>query len=278
LTRQGRGHWCVRTVLGALLLAVGSSLEAQVPPYKIADADLAIDAVSAVVESQNPVVPKNVATGIRIVVSAGGRPLTGEEAAQFLGGPVEVRAEVTGPGLSQTLRLASAGSEDPLLLRVPPLAAAGEYGIANLRVVAAGRTVLDVRPARVTLRVLEKILITGVEARPLSYAEIVSKGIVIDQDAYLTFEFTFALKLESTPINVAFPVVFDRRGVAISPPLPLPPPVPVRSGPVRLPPLPPIVPVLLTAGSPGGGDGAPGPPLELGDLGTPAGIGFRACS
>jgi hypothetical protein len=180
--------------------------------------------------------------------------------------------------LSQTLRLASAGSEDPLLLRVPPLAAAGEYGIANLRVVAAGRTVLDVRPARITLRVLEKILITGVEARPLSYAEIVSKGIVIDQDAYLTFEFTFALKLESTPINVAFPVVFDRRGVAISPPLPLPPPVPVRSGPVRLPPLPPIVPVRLTAGSPGGGDGAPGPPLELGDLGTPAGIGFRACS
>lgn len=270
LTRSHRRRRLVLASLLSLSLGAASKAQAQGAAYRIAEADLAIDGVSASVEPVNPVVPKNVASGLRVVVKAGGRNLTADEVAAFLGGGFEIRAELAGPGLPQAVSLPVIGTEPPadrLLLPLPALTLAGEYSVTSIRLAVDGADRLDVGPARVTLRVIEQILITSVRARPLTFTEIQQKGILLDDNAYLGFEFTLGLKLESEPVNVRFPVVFDRRGVALPPSIPVPP-VPDRQG-VDLPPLPTMVPLLLTAESDGGGA-----PPDL-DLTMPDGQPFR---
>ena len=138
--------------------------------------------------------------------------------ARLLGGPFQVQAELSGPGLSGTLSLPLTGADaipspDPLVLTFPGLPRAGDYEIANIRLVRAGRAVLDVRPRRVSLRVIEQILVTSVETRPLTLDEIRERGVVLDSRSYLGFEFAITLRLESTPVRFRFPVVFDRLGV-----------------------------------------------------------------
>src|SRR5204863_10035752 len=102
-----------------------------------------------------------------------------------------------------------------------------------------------------------QVLITSVTTRPLTLDEIKQKGIVLDSDDYLGFEFTLALKLESTPVNVSFPVAFNREGVAV--PAFLTPPSVSRAGV----PMPTIVPMLLEAHTGGADGGGPAVPLTL---------------
>ena len=97
-----------------------------------------------------------------------------------------------------------------LLLKILRGETAGDYVISNVRLVAGGRSVLDVTPSRVPLRVIEQVLITSVKTRPLTQQEIKDKGIVLDRNDYLGFEFTFGVKLESRAVTISLPVVFDR--------------------------------------------------------------------
>ncbi|PYQ20146.1 MAG: hypothetical protein DMF81_19565 [Acidobacteria bacterium] len=186
------------------------------------------------------------------------------DVARFVGAGFTAQAELAGPGLSETLTLPAlaegeAAPADPLLLPLPPLATAGDYTLSSVRIVAGGRTVLDVA-SRVTIDVIDQVLVTSVKTRPLTLDEIREKGIVLDRDDYLGFEFTLGLSLESKPVNITFPVVFDRQGVPLPQPL-SPPAESPRSG-VALPPLPTIVPVLLE-GQLGEGPTAPRVKLEL---------------
>jgi hypothetical protein len=64
--------------------------------------------------------------------------------------------------------------------------------------------------------------VTSVKTRPLTLDEIREKGIVLDSDDYLGFEFTMALSLDSKAVNFSFPVVFNRQGVAIPSPSSIP--------------------------------------------------------
>ena len=81
-------------------------------------------------------------------------------------------------------------------------------------------TVLEVEPSSTTIKVIDQILVTSVKTRPLTLDEIKDKGIVLDSDDYLGFEFTLAMSLDSKAVNFSFPVVFNRQGVAIPPPIP----------------------------------------------------------
>jgi hypothetical protein len=150
--------------------------------------------------------------------------LDAAEIAAFVGSPAFVaEAELSGPGLRQTLTLPQRGPEDalpedPLLLALPALSVAGDYTIGNLRLVVGSRSVLDVQPQRIPLKVIDQILVTAVKTRPLSLDEIREKGIVLDSDDYLGFDFSLGLKLESNVVNVSFPVVFDRQGVVVPQP------------------------------------------------------------
>ena len=255
---------------------------AQAPLRKIGEADLSILGVSATVDPLNPSVPKNVASAVRLVVTAGGTPLTSADVPRFLGAGFQVAAELSGPGLPGTITIPQAGSPplgDPLLLPLPPLAIGGDYLLSNPRIVVGGRSVLDAVPQQITVHVIDQILVTSVQTRPLTLDEIKARGIVLDSSAFLGFEFTLGLMLESTPVNFTFPVVFNNQGVSV--PLPItPPPDPTRQGvSLSLPPLPTIVPVLLT-GKDSSGQDIPltlpgGAPVQIpGVLVIPGNVGY----
>src|SRR5262245_39984707 len=263
--------WSVRSSLVLLLGAAASPppVAAQDGLRSIGELEVKLYGLSAGVDPLNPIVPKQTPSGLRIVVRAGGQPLSSSAVAHMLGGPFQVQADLSGPGLPSPLSLPLTGAEaipspDPLVLTFPGLPQSGDYEISNIRLVRAGRSVLDVLPRRVTLRVIEQILVTSVTTRPLTLDEIRDRGVVLDSRSYLGFEFAITLQFESTPVRFSFPVVFDREGVAI--PIPLePPPEPLRS----LLSVPQLVPVLLKpAALPGGDpDGSP-PDYGFGPLNT----------
>jgi hypothetical protein len=88
----------------ALQLAAGATLVAaaawaQAAPDKIGELRLSLVGVSAGVEPAAPVVPKNLASAVRIVVRAGASELSPLEVARFVGKGFEAQAELSGPGL-----------------------------------------------------------------------------------------------------------------------------------------------------------------------------------
>lgn len=245
LSRAVRAVWCLLVVLAA------STASAQ--HRKIGEMELRLLGVTATVESIDPVVPKHTPSGVRIVVRAGEVVLTSSELGRFLGPGFAVEGDLSGPGLTQPVSLPPPPDsnlpplDDPLVLRTPPIPIAGIYRVSNLRIVANGRTVLDVEPSSIPLKVIDQILVTQVTTRALTLDEIRAKGIVLDSDDYLGFEFTMGFMLDSKAIDLKFPVVFDRQGVAVPQPL-SPPPAPMREG-LQLPT---ILPMLLEAEGPTG--------------------------
>jgi hypothetical protein len=231
-------------------------------PRKIGELELQLLGVSAAVEPVNPTVPKNTASAVRIVVRAGGSELSAGDVARFLGAGFRVEAQLSGPGLAAALFIpqdlpADTLPADPLLLPIPALTTAGDYTLSGIRIVAPDKPTLDATPSRITVKIIDQILVTSVKTRPLTLDEIKAKGIVLDSDDYLGFEFTLGMKLESKPVNLSFPVVFDRKGVQVPQPT-LPPAAPVRAA---LPPM--IVPMLLEAEAPEPGEGGVKPRIPL---------------
>src|SRR6266853_6488557 len=52
-----------------------------------------------------PVIPKNISSGVQIVVTQNGQTLTPAAIAQYLGEPFQVVGEFSGPGLTQTVEV-----------------------------------------------------------------------------------------------------------------------------------------------------------------------------
>ncbi len=257
---QRRASGVLVPALLAVLLLAPPWATAQAPLRKMGELDIPLLGISATVDPLNPVVPKNTASAVRIVVRAGGQELTALDVARFVGGPFSVQGELSGPGLGGAVTLAGPVVDpqstaslpaDALLLPLPGLTIAGDYALSSIRIVAGGRSVLDTMPSQVTVKVIDQILVTSVKTRQLTLEEIREKGIVIDSESYLGFQFTLGLKLESNAINFSFPVVFNRQGVEVPLPTSPPPnPVPAVTG-VQLP-VPTIIPLLLTGEGPDG--------------------------
>ena len=212
---------------------------------KLGSMKLRYAGLSATIAPERPVVPKNTPAGVRVVVAAGGLEVEAEEAQRLFGGPFVIEGDLAGPALAgaRTLR----GKPSELLLPLPALELSGEYLLSNVRILVDDVPVLDVTPASIVVDVIEQVLVTSVKTKPLTLDELKAKGVVFDGDDVLGFEFTLAMTLESKPVNISFPVAFDREGVAVPQPL-LPPPEPTRTGvAVDLPPLPTLVPLMLEA-------------------------------
>jgi len=259
---------------------------AQAPLRKIGEMEVALVGLHATVDPVNPTVPKNTASAVRVVVKAGDQELSATDVASFFGAGFQVQGLLSGPGLPTAVDLPHLGPgeslpADRLLLPLPPLPQGGDYQLTNIRIVSGGTTALDVEPSSVTVKAIDQILITSVKTRALTLDEIKQKGIVLDSDAYLGFEFTLGIKLESNPVNISFPVVFDRQGVPVPQPIQAPP-SPDRT--ISLPPLPTIVPMLLELevvdGSGGGTEKVPltlpnGTPIRIPSvLVIPGNVGY----
>jgi hypothetical protein len=231
-----------------LILFICTTASAQfVRPRKLGELELLLSGLSATVDPIKVTVPKNTASGVRIAVRSGTTDVPIEEAERLLGGAFVVQGDLAGPGLPTPVLLPQSAPADPLLLNIPPLPRSGNYTLSNLRVTVGGSTVLDVTPSRVDVEVIEQVLITSVTTRPLTLDEIKARGIILDNDSYLGFEFTLGIALDSKPVDFTFPVVFDKHGVAVPQPL-LPGSDPERA---QMPPLTTIVPMLLRVGEEG---------------------------
>ncbi len=257
-------------LLLAATLAPPALAQSGVP--SLAELELGVRGTTVRLEEAVPAVPKGVAAALRVVASAGGHELTVEGLRRFLGNGGEpadfqVQGELSGPGLSGTLTLPDASSPanvNVLALPLPALVPAGDYRLSNLRVVVGGQAVLDVEPRETTLRVIDQVMVTRVSTRPLTLDEIRERGIVLDSEAYLGFEFAVALRLDSKEVPFTFPVVFQREGVAL--PLELVPPgPPLREGvtPPRI-----FQPVLMHFTGGGEAELGPTPKLDLGEDGS----------
>ena len=268
-----------RGILAALLLlatvmVVAVPVAATRPPQrKIAEMELQLLGLTAAVEPARPAIPKDVAGGVRVVVRAGEETLSVPAAVDIFGAGFVVRGDLSGPGLSTTVAVPEPGAAlpaDPFVLPLPALGQAGDYTLSNLRIESQGVRVLDVTPPTVTVQVLAQVLVTSVQTRALTLDEIRAKGIVLDADDYLGFEFTLGLLVESSPVTFSFPVVFDRAGVPV--PESLMPPAQPQRGAVN-PPMPTIVPMLLEPEEDEGtGDGGGSPPVVVGPSGSPVRI------
>jgi len=239
----------------ALLLATLAC--AQTPQTKIGSLDLTIGGIQATVTPAKPVIPKNIASGVQVVVTQNGKQLSASQVAQYLGGPFQLVGEYSGPGLTQTIEVPqSASPAKSLIVNLPAVITAGNYTLSNLRFVADGSPILDVSPSTIAVQVIDQVLVTSVQTTPLTLDQIQAMGVVLDSSAYTGFQFTVGLQLSSQVVNVSFPVVFDKQGVPI--PQPIAPP---QANPVGVPvPLPTIVPVLLQAPP-----GVPQPQITLPD-------------
>ena len=238
----------IAALCAAELIGTASTVYAQAPLRKIGELELSVLGLTAAPDPLTATVPKNIASGIRVLVKGGAGPIAPADLTRFLGADVQVQAELSGPGLAGSVTLSAhipgqPLAADPLLLRLPALTTAGDYVISNIRLAAGGRPVLDVTPSRVPLKVIEQVLNTSVKTRPLTLQEIKDKGIVIDRNDYLGFEFTLGIKLESKAVTVQLPVVFDRQGVPL--PIPLSGVSEGSRESARLPELPPIIPVMI---------------------------------
>jgi large repetitive protein len=270
------------------ILLFSSALNAQtpVPLRKIGELELQVQGISATVQPANPTIPKNTAAGVQIVVSTPTGILSSKDVASFLGGPVQVQGQLSGPGLTGTISLPFVDPNggtvpvlDPLILPIPPLTDAGDYTLSNVRLVVNNRPAMDVSPAIIPVKVIDQILITSVETRALTLDEIKAAGVVLDSNDFLGFQFTIGLSLSSNVTSITFPVIFDRNGVPVPQPN-LPPALPSR-GDVNVP-VPTIVPVLLnlvdSAGNPVPApqlpDGSPAPAKIPSVLVIPGDVGF----
>ena len=250
----------IRAFVFGLLLFLAGSAAAQTQQVKIGSLDLAIGGLQATVTPASPVIPKNVASGVQVVVTQNGQQLSPSAIAQYFGGPFQLVGEYSGPGLTQTLEVPqSPPAANSLVLNLPAVTTAGNYTLSNLRFVVNGAPVFDVTPSTITVQVIDQVLVTSVQTTPLTLDQIQAMGVVLDSSAYTGFQFTVGLQLSSQVVNVSFPVVFNQQGVPI--PQPLSPPSVSPAG-VSVP-LPTIIPVLL-----GGADGSAGPTVTFPDGST----------
>ncbi len=168
-------------------------------------------------EPEVQVVPRNTATGINISMSFSTTGLEPAGLLSLLPSGIEVAAELVGPGIDDPIELRGVPGE---LLPIPPMERRGIYLVRDIRLERNGEVFLRAIPDTATVEVIDRILITQVTTRPLTLEEIRQKGILFGDDNFSGFNFTLSLNLESRPVQIEFPVVFDSNDV----------PIPTRSG------------------------------------------------
>jgi hypothetical protein len=247
-------------LLCAFFFAAVFSAHSQTTPVTIGQLDLTVGGLSATVTPAQPVIPKNISSGVQIAVTLNGQSLTPSAVAQYLGGPFQIQGEYSGPGLSQTVDVPQSPAINSLVVDLPAVSEAGNYTLSNLRFMVNGNDVFDLSPNSVIVNVIDQVLVTSVQTQALTLDQIQAMGVVLNSSDYTGFQFTIGLQLSSQVVNISFPVVFDPQGVPVPQPI-YPPSAPTAQG-VSVPVT--IVPVLLQAAPQNGGGSSPLPTLPGG--------------
>ncbi len=208
------GRACAAAVFLALALP-GAAGASPFPPLlddRLTEFDFLLLGLTVKPEPPSQVVPRNTATGIRIELSFSDVEADAAGLLSLLPAGIEVRAELVGPGIDEPIELRGPPGE---FLPIPPLVSKGVYLVRDIRLEKNGATFLRASPDSATVEVIERILITEVTTRPLTLEEIRQRGILFGDDSFTGFNFTLALKLDSRPITIDFPVVFDSNEIPV---------------------------------------------------------------
>jgi len=201
LKQRAAGIWAF------VLLAVALGLAPQVGHGQQGVGAAAVSLIGVRLEVQAPTVPINVPFGLPTSVRGPGNVVLTDLTA--LGGDaswaagLRVTATLSGPGLDPTaLEPVVPGAS----FAVGALTRAGSYTVEDLQLEDAnGAVVLRGEPGVIT--VLDRVLVTSVSSRALSLEEILARGIVIDEDNFTVYEFTFGVATESPQAPIPFDMI-----------------------------------------------------------------------
>jgi len=101
--RAGRAPLISKCALSLVAFLLASVSFAQTQQTKIGSLDLRIGGIQATVTPAQPVIPKNIASGVQVVVTQNGQLMSAAAIAQYLGGAFQIVGEYSGPGLTQTV-------------------------------------------------------------------------------------------------------------------------------------------------------------------------------
>ncbi|HEX6904370.1 MAG TPA: carboxypeptidase regulatory-like domain-containing protein [Thermoanaerobaculia bacterium] len=117
---------------------------------------------------------------------------------------LRVLADFTGPEIDGILVLETVPNQP---FRIPRLRLQGEYRLDNIRLVEGEDLVAYAEPRSAAVLVTQ-VLITRVTSRALTLDEIRSYGIVVDDDSFQAFNFTFAFGVAGETIDYNIPVIY----------------------------------------------------------------------
>ncbi|MFO1432626.1 MAG: carboxypeptidase regulatory-like domain-containing protein [Candidatus Competibacteraceae bacterium] len=188
----------------ALILLALQAVSLRAEPPVLASEQILLYGLGLKVEPAYQPTPKDVATVVSTYLQAptlppGQKPPLPDNAV--------VKATLVGPGLVQPLEY-----EIPVngQFEIPPLPRAGLYSLENIRVLSGNTILFYAQPERVTIEVLERLLITTVTVKPLTAQEIRDKGIVFDRSNFQAYNFTAAFAVKDEQIQIDFPVLLPR--------------------------------------------------------------------
>lgn len=185
--------------LGLALWAIaGGALGAQ----ELGRGQLQVAGTRLTVAPESQTVPFDTAT---VVATS----LAGYDAAQgTLPATLRVVADLTGPEIDGSLRLEAVPGEP---LHVPRFKLKGEYQLADIRLLDGDRFLTYAQPRSALVRV-DQVLVTRITSRALTLDEIRSQGIVIDDDSFKAFNFTFGFGVGAETVDYNVPVIFQPTG------------------------------------------------------------------
>ncbi|HEY9422951.1 MAG TPA: hypothetical protein VIW92_16180, partial [Thermoanaerobaculia bacterium] len=117
---------------------------------------------------------------------------------------LRVLADFTGPEIDGVLVLETVPNQP---FRIPRLRLQGEYRLDNIRLMEGDDLVAYASP-RSSAVLVTQILITRVTSRALTLDEIRSYGIVVNDDSFQAFNFTFAFAVDGNTVDYNIPVLY----------------------------------------------------------------------
>ena len=181
-----------------LLLWMGSGLSTPTFAADLGSGQLLIAGTRLTVTPESQTVPFDTPTIVET-------RLKGYDAANGTLPPdMRVKADFTGPEIDGVMTLEAVPNQP---LRVPRLRLEGDYQLDNIRLVQGEELLAYAEPRSAAVKVTQ-VLITKVTSRPLTIDEIRSYGIVITDDSFQAFNFTFGFAVDGKVIDYNVPIFY----------------------------------------------------------------------
>ncbi|MEM7480682.1 MAG: carboxypeptidase regulatory-like domain-containing protein [Acidobacteriota bacterium] len=183
--------------LGLIAFALSASLSASA--QELGSGRLSIVGARLAASPESQTVPLSTPTIVETSL-VGWNPSNG-----VLPSNLVVVGELSGPEISGFLSLSTSPGEP---FRIPRLALEGEYRLENIRLMQDGELLSYAEPRDAAILVTQ-VLVTRVSSRPLTLDEVRSYGVVLGDDNFRAFNFTFGFAVDGEIIDYNLPVFYN---------------------------------------------------------------------